>query len=190
MIRHNYTAPFLICSLVIVLAGLLAITANAQPSGLVSSNSRVQYLESDTVLVNSTLITLTPQAYLPIILQQGCAYYNATVYASSNVPIAKAGEQFTITAALVNDGCAGLGKLSYSVTVESGDGIVAQQRFNSLSAYLKPNQYDIKQFGFAITQTGQFTITPAVSFEANYGGMFGWGAATSMPSVIRILPNQ
>lgn len=189
MIRHNYAAPFLICS-VVVLAGLLAITANAQPSGLVSSNSHVRHLESEAAPVNPILTILTPQAYLPMILQQECAYYDATVYASSNMPIVRAGEQFTVTAALVNDGCAGLGKLSYSVTIESGDSIVAQQRFNSLSAYLKPNQYDIKQFGFAITQTGQFTITPAVSFEANYGGMFGWGAATSMPSVIRVLPNQ
>ena len=190
MISRKRITLFLSCSLPMVLIGLLTITANAEMRGAAIPIPQAVPRTGDTPITNSISITLTPQVYLPLILSPQCTSYKATVYASSNAPVVSAGEQFTVTTVLVNDGCAGLGKLSYSVTIESDEDIVAQQMLSSLSAYLKPGQYDSKQFGFVITQTGQFTVTSAASFEANYGGVFEWGAAANVPFVIRVLPNQ
>jgi hypothetical protein len=172
-----------------LLVGLLIITGSAGASNAPDPDSRPQGLKIDNRLASANPFTLTSQAYLPIIRLLGCTSYKATVYASSDMPVVEVDLPFTVTTVLVNDGCAGLGKLSYSVTIASDEGIVAQQRFSTLSAYIRSGQYDVRWFGFAITQTNQFTVTPAVSFEADYGGVFGWGTASSMPFVIRVLPN-
>jgi len=191
---HRPTLRLLFCVLIVTGVGLLTgfstIITNAGTSNGFESDSQWQSPRADNCgLADTEPFTLTPRAYLPIIQLPGCTSYKATVYASSEMPVVKVDMPFTVTTVLVNDGCAGLGKLSYSVAIMSDEGIVARQRFSTLSAYVRPDQYDVRQFRFVITQTNQFTVTPAVSFEANYGGVFGWGAARSVPFVIRVLPN-
>lgn len=192
--RHEPALRLVFCMFIVsgvgLLIGFFTIVTSAGTSNGFELDFRSQNLEAkNSGLISAEPFTLTPQAYLPIILLSGCTSYKATVYASSEMPVVKADVPFTITTILVNDGCAGLGKLSYGVSIISDDGVVARQRFSILSVYVRPAQYDVRQFGFVITQTNQFTVTPAVSFEANYGGMFGWGSASSVPFVIRVLPN-
>jgi hypothetical protein len=127
-------------------------------------------------------------AYLPLVVTPPCSGYTAYQYASVNEPVVGVGEPFTITGVLMNEGCTVLSHLVYAAWIHSSTGeAVVEPGYTDF--VVGPQREDRIQWTFALTDTGEYTITVGASFLAeppSYEEPGMWGGADSRPVVIRV----
>ena len=137
----------------------------------------------------------TPEENSDSSLQEGeCETHTASMTLSATVASPEVGEVVTITAALANEGCVGLGIPQYRLYVQSDE---PQPTFDPsdpepVAHYLEiaPGESDKAEFVLQAVRPGEATLRGSASFEVHLGypGPAYWGSSSSGPLVITVMP--
>ena len=132
-----------------------------------------------------SLSTQDYYVYLPIVMVPPCISYDATMWIEAPDQI-RAGELFTATVFLQNDGCSTLGMPIYAIQTIPD---ISPPPYQSLIA-IEPNETDKFDIMLTAPMTAPLTLemSAGTSFEVNYPppGGFGYGNAGSPTIIISI----
>jgi hypothetical protein len=128
-----------------------------------------------------------PQAYLPLIVKP-CDAYTAALRLSTPAATIQVGEAITVTATLLNQGCAGLGRPRYQLTLSPQPPLTPPSPAPQTHFFtVAPQSSDEAAFAFTAAATGQAVLTGTVDFEVHYDtGPPVWRRSTSTPLTITV----
>jgi hypothetical protein len=164
--------------IVIVIVTLAALSFLAV--AVAASPAKVNYDAQDT----GSYLT-----YLPLIISH-CDDLTVSAYATVDRPVIKVGDTFTVTLAIVDEGCAyvsGIDDASATVDPLGITSPTSQHDYTPPPRALAPGEYTEYQFVFQAVGDGIASIGTSGSFE--YGGEYRARRGNAVTSItIRFLP--
>jgi hypothetical protein len=151
-------------------------------------------VRSPEIIPNAYPLPL-PDVFFPVVAKDIC-YTDTTRFEMSTVPAAiQAGDTVTVTATLINTGCAPVGLPKYTLTLgaSSSGAVLSPAEPEPVIHYLgisPQGGVDQAEFLLQATGPGEAILTCTVSFEVHLGypGPAYWGGNAAKPLKITVFP--